>query len=71
MARVEFKADERNTRFRKAISKISGKLEGALRNECILADGSLRNTAIYSMIDIKWEKVKLELCKSYQKCKQL
>ena len=53
--RVEFKTDKRNIRSKTAISKIGGTFEGVLRNELILADGTYRNTAVYSIIDKEWE----------------
>lgn len=61
LVRVEFKTDERNARSRKAITKIGGQYEGILRNEQILADGTVRNTALFSIIDTEWEEVKKRL----------
>ncbi len=59
--RVEFKTHEKNDKSRQAITRLGAKFEGILRNQRILADGSYRNTAIFSIIDDEWSRVKLNL----------
>jgi len=56
--RVEFKTHEQNKKSRSAIARLGAKLEGVLRNQRILSDGSYRNTAIYSVIKNEWQAVK-------------
>ncbi len=56
--RVEILTNEKNERSRAAIEKIGGKFEGILRNDRMRSDGTLRNTAIYSIIPEEWEEVK-------------
>ena len=59
--RVEFKTHEKNDKSRKAITRLGASFEGILRNQRILSDDSFRNTAIFSIIDIEWQRVKNEL----------
>lgn len=56
--RVEIKTHEKNERSRIAISRLGAKLDGVLRQNRILPDGSIRNTALYSIIDSEWPQVK-------------
>ena len=46
---------------RAAIERLGAKLDGLLRNHRIMPDGSLRNTAIYSIIAPEWPAVKARL----------
>lgn len=65
VVRVQFKTDENNTRSRKAIEKIGGRFEGILRNDMIRDNGTLRNSAYYSLIDCEWPVVKNRLVELY------
>jgi RimJ/RimL family protein N-acetyltransferase len=56
--RVQFQAGEQNLRSRAAIQKIGAKFEGILRKERIRSNGTVRNTAMFSIIDEEWEGVK-------------
>lgn len=56
--RVQLQASEKNERSRAAIQKIGGKFEGVLRNDRVRPDGTLRNTAVFSIIDSEWPEVK-------------
>lgn len=56
--RVQFKTHHLNTRSQKAIERIGGVKEGILRNHRILADGSIRHSVYYSIIDSDWPEVK-------------
>ncbi len=56
--RVEFKTHEKNNPSRNAIQRIGATFEGVLRNLRILPDGSLRNTAIFSVTEQEWPEVK-------------
>jgi RimJ/RimL family protein N-acetyltransferase len=56
--RVQFRADARNSRSRKAIEKLGASFEGILRKDQIYPNGVIRNTAVYSIIDDEWPAVK-------------
>ncbi|HXS35379.1 MAG TPA: GNAT family protein [Flavipsychrobacter sp.] len=56
--RVQLQTDEHNLRSRAAIQKIGAKFEGILRKERVRTNGTIRNTAIFSIIDDEWEEVK-------------
>ncbi len=55
---VDLRTHEKNLQSRAAIERLGAKLDGILRNHRILPDGSLRNTATYSIIDAEWPTVK-------------
>jgi RimJ/RimL family protein N-acetyltransferase len=59
--RVQFKADLRNDRSRRAIVRIGAKQEGILRNHYILPDGVIRDSVFYSILDSEWPGVKERL----------
>ena len=67
--RVELKTHEKNQQSRNAILGIGASFEGILRNLRILPDGSIRNTAIYSIIEQEWPEVKSALLKKMQMTK--
>ena len=56
--RVQLQTDENNTRSRTAILGIGATFEGIMRKERIRANGAFRNTAMYSIIDEEWPRVK-------------
>jgi len=56
--RVQLQTSDMNLRSRAAIEKIGAKLEGILRKERIRADGTFRNTVMYSITDDEWPGVK-------------
>jgi N-acetyltransferase len=55
--RVQFKADNLNTRSLNAIERIGAKREGVMRNHFIRRDGSRRDTVIYSIIKSEWPTI--------------
>lgn len=59
--RVEFKTHENNQQSRQAILRLGASFEGILRHQRILADGTLRNTAIFSIINTEWPRIKARL----------
>ena len=59
--RVQFKTHEHNIKSRNAISRLGASFEGVLRHQRILPDGSFRNTAIFSVINNEWGRVKKTL----------
>ena len=58
---VDLRTHEKNLQSRAAIERLGAKLDGILRNHRILPDGSLRNTAAYSIIAAEWPEVKARL----------
>ena len=58
---VDLRTHERNLQSRAAIERLGAKLDGLLRNHRIMPDGSVRNTATYSIIDTEWPSVKAAL----------
>lgn len=59
--KVEFRIDERNIPSRKAVEKLSCKLEGILRKNVYLLDGFKRNTCCYGILKEEWEGIKKRL----------
>lgn len=54
---VEFRTHYLNVTSRAAIERLGAKLDGVLRSHQLLADGSRRDTAVYSILDIEWPAV--------------
>jgi N-acetyltransferase len=59
--RVELKTDELNQRSRNAILRIGATQEGIFRQHVVCADGRLRNSVYFSIIDSEWPHVKTAL----------
>ena len=59
--RVELKTHAKNDKSRAAIERIGAQFEGIHRNHMLMPDGSMRDTAWYSIIDIEWPAVKARL----------
>lgn len=55
---VELRTHEQNLQSRAAIEKLGAKLDGILRNDMVMANGSIRNTAVYSITKDEWLLVK-------------
>jgi len=62
--RVEFKAHARNEPSRNALAGIGATFEGVFRQHMIMPDGSLRDSAYYSVISPGWPAVKAALERS-------
>jgi RimJ/RimL family protein N-acetyltransferase len=58
---VEFRTHFFNTASRAAIERLGAKLDGILRSHQVLADGSRRDTVVYSILDIEWPAVRNNL----------
>ena len=58
---VEFRTHFFNHQSRRAIERLGAKLDGILRNHQVMADGSLRDTCVYSIIASEWPTVKSHL----------
>lgn len=61
LKRVEFRIDSENIISQKAIERIGAKYEGLLRNRTINATGKCRDYKFYSVIDLDWPDLKLNL----------
>jgi len=59
--RVQYQVDERNLRSRTAVLKLGAVQEGILRNHKTVADGFVRNTVFFSILDSEWPVVKAKL----------
>jgi RimJ/RimL family protein N-acetyltransferase len=59
--RVEFKTHARNEQSRNALAGIGATFEGVFRNHTIMPDGSLRDSAYFSVIVEEWPIVKAAL----------
>jgi N-acetyltransferase len=59
--RVEFEVAHQNERSQKAVKKIGGVQEAVLRKHGLHADGTIRNTVVFSIIDDEWDAVKEKL----------
>jgi RimJ/RimL family protein N-acetyltransferase len=44
-----------------AIERLGAKLDGVLRSQQLSADGSRRDTVVYSILDIEWPAVRNNL----------
>lgn len=58
---VEFRTHHLNQTSRRAIERLGARLDGILRQHMILADGSLRDTCVYSIIAPEWPAVRTNL----------
>jgi N-acetyltransferase len=59
--RVEFKTHSGNDRSRTALAGIGATFEGVFRHHMIMPDGSLRDSAYFSVISPEWPAVKAHL----------
>lgn len=55
---VEFRTHWHNLESRAAIARLGAKQDAVLRNHRILPDGSLRDTAVFSILDTEWPAVR-------------
>ena len=59
--RVEFEVAHQNIRSQKAVEKIGGVREAVLRKHGLHADGTVRDTVVFSVIDDEWPQKKQRL----------
>ncbi len=59
--RVELKTDALNQQSRSAILRIGASQEGIFRKHVVCADGRLRDSVYFSIIDSEWPEVKARL----------
>jgi len=58
---VEFRTHFINTQSRRAIERLGAKLDGILRSHMIMENGTVRDTAVYSIIAGEWPMIKAHL----------
>ena len=58
---VEFRTHFFNQQSRRGIERLGAKLDGVLRNHQRMADGSLRDTCVYSITAAEWPTVRVHL----------
>lgn len=58
---VEFRTHRLNQPSRRAIERLGAQLDGVLRSHQRLADGTLRDTAVYSITAAEWPSVRRHL----------
>ncbi len=58
---VEFRTHVVNHQSRRGIERLGAKLDGILRNHMVMANGTLRDTCVYSIIASEWPSVKAHL----------
>jgi N-acetyltransferase len=58
---VEFRTSWYNRPSRKAIERLGARQDGVLRNHQVMADGTYRDTVVFSIIESEWRAVKRQL----------
>ncbi|WP_412553156.1 GNAT family N-acetyltransferase [Shimia sp. MIT1388] len=58
---VEFRTHFLNQQSRRAIERLGAKFDGVLRNHMIMANGTLRDTAVYSICQHEWPAIRANL----------
>jgi RimJ/RimL family protein N-acetyltransferase len=58
---VEFRTHFLNTRSRAGIERLGAKLDGILRSHVVMPNGSVRDTAVYSITAAEWPAIKAHL----------
>jgi N-acetyltransferase len=59
--RVRIRTDRRNARSRAAIERLGATLDGVLRGDRPSPDGSVRDSAVYSIVASEWPSIKADL----------
>ena len=58
---VEFRTHRMNTQSRRAIERLGAQLDGILRAHMVMPNGTLRDTAVYSITAPEWPTVRAHL----------
>lgn len=58
MSRVQLKTDVRNQRSQQAIARLGASFEGLIRQYQRRADGTIRDTVLFSILDTEWPSVR-------------
>jgi RimJ/RimL family protein N-acetyltransferase len=64
---VEFRTHVLNSQSRRGIERLGAKLDGILRRHAIMANGSIRDTVVYSITAPEWPTVRAHLDWQLQK----
>lgn len=64
---VEFRTHVLNSQSRRAIERLGAKLDGILRRHLIQPDGTIRDSAVYSITAAEWPMVKSHLAWQLEK----
>ncbi len=64
---VEFRTHAMNVQSRRAIERLGAKLDGVLRSHQVMANGTLRDTAVYSITAAEWPAVRANLAWQLEK----
>jgi RimJ/RimL family protein N-acetyltransferase len=59
--RVTFKLDARNTRSFRAVERLGAQYDGTLRHHRLRADGTVRDSAYFSVLAAEWPRVRAGL----------
>jgi len=54
---VEFRTHFLNHQSRRAIERLGARLDGILRAHCVMENGTIRDTAVYSILPSEWPAV--------------
>jgi len=58
---VQFRTNWHNRASRAAIERLGARMDGVLRGHLVTADGSIRDTVVYSVLAHEWPQVRLNL----------
>ncbi len=58
---VEFRTHFLNSQSRRGIERLGAKLDGVLRSNSVMPNGTIRDTAVYSIISTEWPTVRANL----------
>ncbi|MAC79309.1 MAG: N-acetyltransferase [Rhodobacteraceae bacterium] len=58
---VELRTHRMNTQSRRAIERLGAQLDGILRQHQVIPNGTIRDTAVYSIIAAEWPSVRAHL----------
>jgi RimJ/RimL family protein N-acetyltransferase len=64
---VRLQTDARNLRSRRAIERLGCTLDGVIRAERPAADGGVRDSAVYSMLDHEWPRHRIQLIRRLER----
>ena len=64
---VEFRTHFVNIQSRRAIERLGAKLDGVLRSHMVMENGTVRDTAVYSIVAPEWPVVEAHLSCQIQK----
>jgi RimJ/RimL family protein N-acetyltransferase len=67
LLRVEIHTDIRNSHSQRAIEKLGAVYEGTLRRHQVAKEGYIRDTMVYSIVDLDWPLVKRALLEQLER----